>query len=172
MSVITMSVEQVRQLTKRRKSSKRAEERAAIETRRLTYRVSTEPVQFRLPFPPSLNRYYRTAVIAGHAQTYISKEGKAYREYVIKEWRRIGITFKGRLAIKVAAVFPDHRPYDLDGLWKALLDALEHAGAYEKDEQIKAESIEQDRIEAPGWVDIILGPKPGDRQGTLFETEW
>jgi hypothetical protein len=32
--------------------------------------------------------------------------------------------------------------------------------------------MEQDRIEAPGWVEIILGHKPGERQGTLFSTEW
>ena len=57
--------------------------------------------------------------------------------------------FEGRLAIKVIVVFPDHIERDLDGYWKALLDSLYYAGAYKNDSQIKAESMEQDRVERP-----------------------
>jgi len=172
----TVTVIEAQQLAKQERGRKwgarRRAERNAKAARRERFRVSTKPVALRLPFPPSLNHYYRLTVVGKHAQTYISAAGKAYRAEVIKIWRRVGVTFNGRLAIKVVVVFPDRREYDLDGLWKALLDSLEHAGAYENDSQIKAESMEQEAVEVPGWVDIVLGPKPGERQGTLFETEF
>ena len=159
--------------TYHKRTSKHAEEKAAAKARRDSFRVGTEPVKFRLPFPPSLDGYYKHGVLAGHSHTYLSAEGKDYRRMVIEAYRAVGVTFEGRLAIKVIAVFPDERKYDLDGLWKALLDGLEHAGAYVNDNQIAAESMENERIEKPGCMDIILGPKPGcGLQGTLFETNW
>jgi len=155
------------------RATRMATARADAMLRRESYRISIEPVSVRLPFPPSLNHYYRRAVVAGHAASYISKRGKIYRDAVVTQWQRdVRVTFEGNLAIKVAAVFPDRRKYDLDGLWKALLDSLEHAGAYADDSQITAESMESVGVEKPGWVDIILGPRPGQRQGTLFETQW
>ena len=41
------------------------------------------------------------------------------------------------------------------------------------DSQIKLALIEQEHVQAPGWVDVVLGLKPlGERQGSLFEIEW
>ncbi|WP_244206506.1 RusA family crossover junction endodeoxyribonuclease [Caballeronia pedi] len=42
----------------------------------------TQPVTLRLPYPPSSNRYWRTYVVQGHAQTVVSAEAKAYRREV------------------------------------------------------------------------------------------
>jgi len=184
MSRVTMTIEEVQKLMKRERGAKRAEriaeDKTAAEARRASYRVSTEPVSFRLPFPPPLNRYYREYPVRTKSGKWIvtksiSKGGMNFRRAVIDQWQRdIRITFDAglRLAIKIVAVFPDNRAYDLDGLWKATLDALEKAGAYASDEKIKAESMEQNRVKAPGWLDITLGPKPGERQGTLFEIAW
>lgn len=160
------------QAMERRKSSRRQEERLVADNRRASFRVATEPVQVRLPFPPMMNHYYRTAVVARHAQTYISKDGKAYRDEVIAAWRKVGVTFEGRLAVRVEAVFPNAMRRDLDGILKALLDSLEHAGAYANDSQVKLLIVEQERTEMPGWVEVTIGPKPGERQGSLFGTAW
>lgn len=190
-----VTVEEARQLAadarKADKKIRRERARAEIEARRARWRRSRDPVTFRLPLPPLLNHYYRTTVVPAGARilpgavsvaplgggswraiTYISTEGKAYRKLVVEEWEKIGVTFEGRLAIKVKVVFRNHQEPDLDGFWKSLLDSLEHAGAFENDRQIKAESIEQEHVSAPGWIDVTLGPKPGERQGTLFATDW
>ena len=180
----TVTVDEARKLgalTKKAVELKRAErkrrDKAAADARRARLQPSSEPVQVRLPFPPLLNTYYGTKAIhprdgKAFASTYISTRGDEYRKAIIDLWPSVGVTFSGRLAIKVVVVFPDNRERDLDGLWKALLDSLEHAGAYENDSQIKAESMEQEAVELPGWVDIVLGPKPCERQGTLFDCEW
>jgi crossover junction endodeoxyribonuclease RusA len=133
-----VTVDQLRKLSKSQRAAKRAarrrEEDAAKAARRERFRLATEPVTVRLPFPPSLNHYYRTSAIVPKvgrpfASTRISDDGEAYRKTIIDLWREdVGVTFKGRLAIKVVAVFPDNRERDLDGLWKALLDSLSALG--------------------------------------------
>lgn len=85
-----------------------------------------------LPYPPSVNHYWRTA--KGH--TFISQEGKQYREAVI--WRLKGQpVIEGRVKVLVKVYPPDHRKRDLDNINKALLDAIKHGGILIDDSQIK-----------------------------------
>ena len=161
-------------LQKIKLAAKRAKKDAMHEaenTRRNSYRVGEEPVTVRLPFPPSLNHYYRTTVIGKHAQTYISGDGKRFRTEVIASWSRVGVTFDGPVALRVGAVFPDHRVRDIDGLLKGLLDSLEHAGAFANDSQVKLLVIEHVATERPGWVDVVIGPKPGEWRRSVFYVE-
>ena len=171
MSQRVMAVEQVRKLAKTRRRSRRDEERAVVDNRRESYRLATEPITARLPLPPMLNHYYRHIIIAGHQSKTLSREGALFRREIIAQWRKVGVTFEGLLAMKIEVTFPDNRQRDIDGYLKSLLDALEHAGAYRNDSQIKLLIIEHNQTEKPGWVDVIIGPKPGERQGTLFGTE-
>jgi crossover junction endodeoxyribonuclease RusA len=129
-------------------------------------------VTIRLPVPPSINHYYRTALVKGHAVTYIDRDGKAFRRYVIAAWRRVALTFEGPLAVIVKIVWKSRRHYDIDGIEKALYDALEHAGAYRNDRQIKYHVVEEIGVCAPGWIDVTIGHKPGLVQKNLFEREW
>lgn len=39
-------------------------------------------ITLTLPYPPSANRYWRTAVVRGRAQTYASPDAKAYKAAV------------------------------------------------------------------------------------------
>lgn len=90
-------------------------------------------IEFELPFPPSINHYYRHA----KGRTYISDEGKIYRDHVILLTRsNIRKTFEGRLAVEIQAFPPDRRARDIDNMQKALLDALEHAQVFKNDSQI------------------------------------
>ena len=167
------TIEQARKLAKSKHQSRRDEERAAAERRRDSFRLSVDPVTIRLPFPPLLNHYYRTAIVDGHISTYRSSKGKAYRSEVVAAWREVGVTFDGRLAVRIDAVYPNAIKRDLDGILKSLLDSLEHAGAYKDDSQVKLLIVEQSHTESPGWVDVTIGPKPScDSQATLFETTW
>ncbi|AOE41243.1 endodeoxyribonuclease [Pantoea agglomerans] len=87
-----------------------------------------------LPFPPSLNHYWRH----GRGKTYISEAGEAFRSEVI--WQimkaRLNIGITARLKVDIVANMPDARRRDLDNLPKALFDALTHAGFMVDDSQI------------------------------------
>lgn len=86
-----------------------------------------------LPWPPSLNHYYRRV----GARTLISRAGRKYRETVVGQLRHTRTApLLGRLRVTMAAHPPDRRRRDLDNAQKALLDALQHAGIYRDDSQI------------------------------------
>ncbi len=92
-----------------------------------------------LPFPPSLNSYYRnvsTGKLAG--RTLISEAGRRYRQAVYdlaarSSWPRFG---EERLRVTIEAWMPDRRRRDLDNVLKAVLDALTHALVWRDDSQI------------------------------------
>ena len=91
-----------------------------------------------LPFPPSLNQYYRNITIGGRARTLISESGRRYRDVVnslVAETKTKRL--EGDLAIEIEAWFPDKRKRDLDNTLKATLDSLTHAGVWNDDSQIK-----------------------------------
>jgi crossover junction endodeoxyribonuclease RusA len=137
-----------------------------------SYRIATEPITVKLAWPPSVNNYWRSAVIGGHVSVYIDRPGKAYRQLVIAEWlNQAGkLTFDGRLALRIEAVYPDNIRRDLDNLCKAVLDSLAHAGAFRDDSQIRLLIVEQETVQAPGWINVTIGAKPGcDQQRSLFE---
>ena len=93
-----------------------------------------------LPYPPSVNHYWRRV----GARTLISREGRRFRQSVLKILAAIGVRPLGsKLDVHVEAYPPDHRRRDIDNIAKALLDALEHGGAYRDDSQIVKLSIEK-----------------------------
>ncbi len=101
---------------------------------------------FELPYPPSVNTYWRRV----GDRTLISRKGRQYRTAVVAEiWRQHAK--QGHLTMCILAHPPDKRERDLDNILKALLDALEHGGAYENDSQIKRIEIE--------WDDVVRGGK-------------
>jgi crossover junction endodeoxyribonuclease RusA len=85
-----------------------------------------------LPWPPSVNHYYRRV---GH-RTLISREGRKYRKEVCAILRNLRPLSKD-LSMTVDAYPPDKRRRDLDNIQKSLWDALQHGGAYSDDSQIK-----------------------------------
>ena len=99
-----------------------------------------EVSRLTLPWPPSLNRYYRHTAIRGQPRTLISEDGREYRRRV---QRIVGpvLAHRGRLAVSVLACPPDRRARDLDNTSKALLDALTHAGVWDDDSQIDGLAI-------------------------------
>ena len=172
----SVTIEEARELAGRAgkecRVQRRRKAKEEADARRARFRTATEPIEVKLPFPPSVNQYWRTAVVGNRCQTYISKKGKLYRQAVIAQWQHVGLTYKGRLALRMDVVWPDRRERDLDNFVKAVQDSLEHAGAYENDRQIKLLVVDEKAVEAPGWIRITLGAKPSEVQLTLFETDW
>lgn len=79
-----------------------------------------------LPYPPSVNHYWRSAVIQGHVAVHISAEGKEYRKTVkALLWAHERVHF-GESLVRVDILVnpPDRARRDLDNLPKSLFDAL------------------------------------------------
>ena len=94
-------------------------------------------IEIELPFPPSLNAYYRhpsSGPLAG--RHLISAKGREYRSEVIRRIAPLNYSARGRLAVVITCHAPDKRRRDLDNLLKGMNDALTHAGLWADDEQI------------------------------------
>ena len=103
---------------------------------------STPIFEVTLPWPPTVNLYWRHKVTGRLATVYISAEGKAYRQAVndlVMEAAMVQRYLKavGPVRVVIEAFPPDRRKRDLDNILKSLLDALTHAGVWEDDSQIQ-----------------------------------
>lgn len=111
-------------------------------------RLAGGPLVLRIPLPPSINAYYRAVVRPGqeHAQSMISREGRAYRLAVARTLRTIlppdWAPLTGPLRIRID-LFMAMRGSDPDNRAKACLDALQEPegklsalSVFENDRQI------------------------------------
>lgn len=88
-------------------------------------------INLTLPWPPSVNRYWRTF----QGRMIISAEGRLYRKAVADQVLIQGGAkhLNGRIKVVIEAWRPDKRRRDLDNLLKAVLDSLTHAGVWVDD---------------------------------------
>jgi Holliday junction resolvase RusA-like endonuclease len=108
-------------------------------------------IELELPFPPSVNHYYRRVGF----RTLISREGRRFREKVCGLLAGAGVSpMAGPLVLEIELYPPDHRPRDIDNVQKALLDALEHGGLYKNDSQIVTLIVEK-REPVPGGRTLL-----------------
>ena len=91
-------------------------------------------IELTLPWPPSMNTYWRTF----QGRMIISAKGREYRKAVADQVliQRGAKHYEGKMRVEIEAWRPDNRRRDLDNLLKATLDALAHAGVYKDDSQI------------------------------------
>ena len=124
-------------------------------------------ISLNLPWPPSVNAYWRSpnkGPLAG--RTLISEKGRAYRTNVLAAVsNHCFLTHQearplipcARLAVALYAYPPDRRRRDIDNLPKAALDALTHAGVWADDEQIDFLSIQRCDVLRPiGWLRVVI----------------
>ena len=90
--------------------------------------------EFTLPWPPSVNTYWRTF----RGRMIISAKGREYRIAVAQQIidQQCGKRLAGKLKVEIEAWRPDNRRRDLDNLFKAALDGCTHAGVWEDDSNI------------------------------------
>ena len=91
-------------------------------------------IQVTLPWPPSVNTYWRNV----NGRTIISAKGREYRQAVgdMILVQRAVCHYAGPLRVDIQAFRPDKRRRDLDNLLKAVLDGMTYAGVYDDDSQI------------------------------------
>lgn len=98
-------------------------------------------VKIILPWPPSINHYWRR----NGARYFVSAKGNKYRNDVIllSVQHRGNFSKESKLIVSIEAYPPDKRKRDLDNILKSLLDSLQHAGVYHDDCQIDKLSIQR-----------------------------
>lgn len=117
-------------------------------------------VQLFLPWPPSVNAYWRHPTKGKLAGRHlISADGRDYRAKVhgstVEQLRhRQAMPMKGRLSVEILAYPPDRRSRDLDNLPKAILDSLTHAGLWVDDAQIDRLLIERCTVVKEGGIEV------------------
>jgi len=113
-------------------------------------------IVLELPYPPSLNHYYRHV----GPRVLISREGRLYRERITAIFRSQGVTpMTGQVELELEIYPPDYRRRDLDNTLKGLLDSLQYAGAYGDDSQIvRLEAFKREPLPPDGVLAVRLFP--------------
>ena len=115
------------------------------------------PIEFTLPWPPSVNHYWRNF----RGRMVIGERGRAYRRDAIASIRQQRIPADGvggPLSVRVHAFPPDRRRRDLDNLQKALLDAVVAAGVIEDDSNIDELQVVRGKGQSGGMVWVRIQP--------------
>ena len=114
----------------------------------------------RLPWPPSVNDFYRSV---GRGKVLISATGREYIATVgghVRLQQPRWVTLTGRIGVELLVTVPDRRRRDLDNLLKPLLDCLTKSHVWADDCQIDRITIERGPIQQPGWIDIVITERP------------
>ena len=108
-------------------------------------------ITLELPYPPSVNHYWRHF----RGRTLISRGGRAFRDAVCAALAAAQVRpLAGHLAVAVEVYPPDRRRRDIDNVQKALLDALEHGGAFRDDSQVVWLLTERAKV-VPGGKTVV-----------------
>lgn len=115
-------------------------------------------IKLTLPWPPSVNAYYRHIVMKGAPRTLISADGRGYRAEVSARVliARAAKRLNSRLAVRIEASPPDRRARDLDNILKSLLDALTYAGVIEDDSLIDDLHLVRCPVVKSGSVSVFI----------------
>ena len=127
----------------------------AADSKRRSGIISNPPgpghmVTVVLPWPPSVNGYYRSV----NGRNILSKRGRIYKQAAARAVIAAGANrhLSGRLRVKLVAHPPNSARRDLDNLAKGLLDSMQAAGVYLDDSQIDELTITRAGIEKGGVV--------------------
>lgn len=131
-------------------------------------------VVISLPWPPSVNTYWRSitrGALAG--RVLLSERGRDYRLQVARavQSQRVPVRLlTGKLSVAIHALPPDRRARDLDNLLKGVLDALTFSGVIRDDADIDDLRITRFGARPPGQLQIRISEIPGEatQSGRLF----
>jgi crossover junction endodeoxyribonuclease RusA len=113
-------------------------------------------IELDLPYPPSVNRYWRH----NRGRTHLSKEGRDYQKHVSTARARGGIeTISGPVEVTINVNPPDRRRRDVDNLLKGIGDGLQKGGVLVDDSQIKKLTIEMHEPVRGGRCHVSIVPR-------------
>jgi len=116
-------------------------------------------VEIILPFPPTINLYWRHIIVRGSVRNLLSAKGRRYRSRCIAECQLQGIAnagLHGPLSVWIDVYPPDRRKRDLDNMPKAILDSLTHAGVWGDDSQVDDLRLVRGTVIKKGFVSVKI----------------
>ena len=122
-------------------------------------------IKLTLPFPLTVNHMWGQS---GHRK-YLKEETVVFRNEVSEAVAEQGIKLEGRLAIFVSLYAPTKRQYDIDNRLKGLLDALQHAGVFDDDEQIDWLWVGRKQVVRGGMCKVVIVQADADLIGIYHE---
>lgn len=109
-----------------------------------------------LPWPPSINRYWRRV----GQNILVSEPGRKYREDAVKRIRQLArlrpYDRDDRLMVRILVYVPDNRLRDLDNLAKVPIDCFQAAGIIPDDSQVDALWMVRRGVESPGHIHVQI----------------
>lgn len=107
-----------------------------------------------LPFPPSLNRMWRSVPRRG---VLLSLVGRLYRDHAVCLAAVVDHPGFGaaRVVVRLDVFPPNRRKLDIDNRGKAVLDSLTHAAVWDDDEQVDGLLIVRRPIARPGGAVVV-----------------
>lgn len=109
-------------------------------------------IKLSLPWPPSVNHYW----FQNGNRRFIGKKGVDFRKAVAEAVAEQGKKLSGRLMVAISLFPPDKRRRDIDNPTKAVLDAMQHAGLFDDDEQIDYLSVQRMEIIKGGICKVVV----------------
>lgn len=124
-------------------------------------------MQIVLPWPPSVNGYWRSY----RGRQILSQKARAYRKSAMRHVLacKANKHLTGRLAVDIELYPPNRMKIDIDNRIKALLDVMEHAGVYQDDSQIDKLTVERCEIEKHGAAVVKIKTIKEKRDGKANE---
>lgn len=118
----------------------------------------SEVIKLQLPFPPSVNAYWRHVVIGKSARAIISARGRKFRQaaLLILESQKKSATICGHVSVALTLYPPDKKKRDLDNYVKAVLDVITCGKIWEDDSQVKKLSLAWGETRKGGLVQVDI----------------
>ena len=123
-----------------------------------------------LPFPPSVNHYWRHVAIGKRVTTLISAPGRKYSSAVHGEVLRqkAVLRINHHVAVTVLLHAPDRRRRDVDNYAKSLLDSLVKANVLEDDSLIRDLRLVWGDVQSGGKAVVMIREIAQAAQGALI----
>lgn len=105
-----------------------------------------------LPYPPSVNTYWRR----NGSRYFVSAKGVKFRDAVKDCLCEPGDTITGLVKLTILAYPPDRRKRDIDNIAKGVLDSLAHWKVFNDDNQVAKLVIERMEVQSPGKCVVTI----------------
>ena len=120
-------------------------------------------MKLTLPFPPSVNSYWRAPSKGPlKGRHLVSETGRKFqqaaRAAIIEQLRAVPRPSSDLAEVHIVLYPPDERRRDIDNYNKALFDALTLTGVWEDDSQVKRMLVEWGPVVPKGKVEMTITP--------------
>ena len=109
--------------------------------------------ELHLPFPPSINGYWRSIKRGKICAQILSEKGRDYKKTVAEVVGKMD-PFEGRIGVYMELCPPDRRKRDIDNYVKAVLDSLTECGVWIDDSQIDVLCVERGELTNKVYLQI------------------